>query len=148
MSPIREDTEGCASTCWLGSFNLPIGGHVMAATELARFEQLLTTMTQAMKLHGLRHKTIDSYRRTMVRVAGHFGRCPDDLKPDDLKPDDLKPDDLKPDELKTYFAALLEEYSWSTIKVDLSSLQFLHRYVLEREMEWVTIVRPPRIQCP
>lgn len=74
----------------------------------------------------------------MVRVAGHFGRCPDDLKPDDLKPD----------ELKTYFAALLEEYSWSTIKVDLSSLQFLHRYVLEREMEWVTIVRPPESNAP
>lgn len=88
-------------------------------------------MTQAMQLHGLRVKTIDSYRRTLYRVAGHFRRCPDDLKPD---------------ELKEYFAAMLEQYSWSTIKVDLSSLQFFHRYVLEREMEWIKIIRPPRVR--
>ena len=88
-------------------------------------------MTQAMKLHALRIKTIDSYRRTLFRVAGHFSRCPDDLKPD---------------ELKEYFSTMLEQYSWSTIKVDLSSLQFFHRYALEREMEWVKIIRPPRVR--
>jgi len=41
---------------------------------------------------------------------------------------------------------MLEQYSWSTIKVDLSSLQFFHRYVLEREMEWIKIIRPPRVR--
>ncbi|WP_231598017.1 site-specific integrase [Synechococcus sp. CBW1002] len=84
-----------------------------------------------MRLHGLRSKTIDSYSRTLRRVAGHFDRCPDDLSPDDLK---------------GYFAALLEQYSWSTIKVDLCSLQFFHRYVLDREMEWIKIIRPPRVR--
>jgi len=84
-----------------------------------------------MHLHGLRDKTIDSYRRTLYRIAGHFRRCPDDLRPE---------------ELKEFFAALLEQYSWSTIKVDLSSLQFFHRYVLEREMEWIKIIRPPRVR--
>jgi site-specific recombinase XerD len=64
-------------------------------------------------------------------VAGHFDRCPDDLSPDDLK---------------GYFTALLEQYSWSTIKVDLCSLQFFHRYVLDREMEWIKIIRPPRVR--
>lgn len=103
----------------------------MDPAEQARFEKLLYAMTQAMQLHGLRVKTIDSYRRTLYRVAGHFRRCPDDLKPD---------------ELKEYFAAMLEQYSWSTIKVDLSSLQFFHRYVLEREMEWIKIIRPPRVR--
>ena len=81
----------------------------MDPAEQARFDTLLFAMTQAMKLHGLRDKTIDSYRRTIYRVAGHFRRCPDNLAPD---------------ELKEYFSALLERYSWSTIKVDLSSLQF------------------------
>jgi hypothetical protein len=42
------------------------------------------------------------------------------------------------------FTATLEQYSWSTIKVDLSSLQCFHRYVLEREMEWTKLIRPPR----
>ena len=103
----------------------------MDPAEQARFDKLLEAMMQAMQLHGLRDKTIDSYRRTIYRVAGHFHRCPDNLAPD---------------ELKEYFSALLERYSWSTIKVDLSSLQFFHRYVLEREMEWIKIIRPPRIR--
>jgi site-specific recombinase XerD len=103
----------------------------MDPAEQARFDRLLDAMTRAMRLHGLRDKTVDSYRRTLYRVAGHFCRCPDNLQPD---------------ELKAYFAALLEQYSWSTIKVDLSSLQFFHRYVLEREMEWIKIIRPPRVR--
>ncbi len=103
----------------------------MDAADQARFDKLLETMTQAMHLHGLRDKTIDSYRRKLCRIAGHFRSCPDDLRPE---------------ELKEYFAALLEPYSWSTIKVDLSSLQFFHRYVLEREMEWIKIIRPPRVR--
>ena len=103
----------------------------MDPAEQARFNQRLEVMMQAMHLHGLREKTIDSYRRTLYRIAGHFGRCPDDLQPD---------------ELKEYFSAMLEQYSWSTIKVDLSSLQFFHRYVLEREMEWIKIIRPPCVR--
>jgi site-specific recombinase XerD len=103
----------------------------MDPAEQARFDRLLDAMTRAMRLHGLRDKTVDSYRRTLYRVAGHLCRCPDNLQPD---------------ELKAYFAALLEQYSWSTIKVDLSSLQFFHRYVLEREMEWIKIIRPPRVR--
>jgi len=103
----------------------------MDSAEQERFDRLFDATVQAMQLHGLRSKTIDSYCRTLRRVAGHFGRCPDDLTPA---------------ELKEYFSALLEQYSWSTIKVDLSSLQFFHRYVLDREMEWIKIIRPPRVR--
>lgn len=39
---------------------------------------------------------------------------------------------------------MLEQYSWSTIKVDLSCLQCFHRYVLVREMEWIKLILPPR----
>ena len=102
----------------------------MNSTEQERFDRLFDANVNAMRLHGLRSKTIDSYSRTLRRVAGHFDRCPDDLSPDDLK---------------EYFAALLEQYSWSTIKVDLCGLQFFHRYVLDREMEWIKIIRPPRV---
>lgn len=66
----------------------------------------------------------------MRRVAHYFDRCPDDLTPT---------------ELKDFFSTMLEHYSWSTIKVTLSALQFFHRYVLDREMQWVKIVRPPRV---
>jgi integrase/recombinase XerD len=89
----------------------------MNASEMERFHRLFEELLQALKLHGLRPKTIDSYCRSIRRVANHFGRTPDDLKPD---------------ELKSYFSSLIESYSWSTIKVDLSALQFLHRYVLGR----------------
>jgi site-specific recombinase XerD len=66
----------------------------------------------------------------MRRVAHYFDRCPDELTPT---------------ELKDFFSSMLEHYSWSTIKVTLSALQFFHRYVLDREMQWVKIVRPPRV---
>jgi site-specific recombinase XerD len=78
----------------------------------------------------LRDKTIVSYRRALYRVAVNLARCKDDLMPDELK--------------QYLAAALLEQYSWSTIKVDLSSLQLFHRYGLEREMEWIKIIQPPR----
>jgi integrase/recombinase XerD len=84
-----------------------------------------------MKLHGLRKKTIDSSCLTLRRVANFFGRCPDNITSG---------------EYRAYFKNLTERYSWSTVKVDLSSLQFFHRYVLDREMEWVKIVRPPRVR--
>jgi integrase/recombinase XerD len=79
----------------------------MDPAEQARFDSRLDAMTQAMHLHGLSGKTTDSYRRTLYRIAEHFGRCPDDLQPD---------------ELKDYFSTMLEQYSWSTIKVGISSL--------------------------
>ena len=69
----------------------------MDPAEQARFDSRLDAMTQAMHLHGLRDKTIDSYRRTLYRIAGYFSRCPDDLQPD---------------ELKDYFSTMLEQYSY------------------------------------
>jgi hypothetical protein len=82
-------------------------------------------MTQAMKLHGLRPRPIENSCSSMRRVVHYFDRCPGDLNPT---------------ELKEFFAAMLERYSWSTIRVTLSALQFFHRYVLDRELEWIKIV--------
>jgi len=99
----------------------------MNPSEQERFDRLNTNAIQAMKLHGLRKKTINSYCLTLRRVASFFERCQDNLTTD---------------EFRSYFASLTDQYSWSTVKVDLSSLQFFHRYVLDREMKWVKIVRP------
>jgi integrase/recombinase XerD len=51
----------------------------MDSSELERFEPLYEEMIQAMKLHGLRSKTIESYCCSIRRVAHFFNRCPDDL---------------------------------------------------------------------
>lgn len=102
----------------------------MNSSELDHFHSLYEEMIRAMKLHGLRIRTIESYCSSMRRVAHYFDRCPDELTPT---------------ELKDFFSSMLEHYSWSTIKVTLSALQFFHRYVLDREMQWVKIVRPPRV---
>jgi site-specific recombinase XerD len=41
---------------------------------------------------------------------------------------------------------MLENYSWSSLKVDLWGLVFFYRHVLERELEWIEIVKPPQTQ--
>ena len=105
----------------------------MNKKEHVRFDRLYADMLQALKLQGKRGKTIDGYSRAVRRVAGYFQRCPDNLSVT---------------ELKDYFASLLESYSWSSIKVDLWGLQFFHRHVLGRPMEWIDIVKPPNVQSP
>lgn len=99
----------------------------MNSAEEAKVNHLFEVYQQVMKLHGLRDRTIESYSRTLRRVASYFQRSPDNLSAD---------------ELKDYFSWMLEKYSWSTVNVELSGLIFLHRYVLERELEWFKIVRP------
>jgi integrase/recombinase XerD len=97
--------------------------------EQERFDRLYTRHLQALKLQGKRGKTIDGYARAVRRIAGHFDRCPDNLTPDDLK---------------DYYSWMVENYSWSSVKVDLWGLVFFYRHVLSRELEWIEIVKPPQ----
>lgn len=101
----------------------------METHEQERFDRLYAQHLQALKLQGKRGKTIDGYARAVRRIAGHFERCPDNLTPD---------------ELKGYYSWMVENYSWSSVKVDLWGLVFFYRYVLSRELEWIEIVKPPR----
>jgi len=94
-----------------------------------RFDALYSKHLQALKLQGKREKTIDGYARALRRIAGYFDCCPDSLEPD---------------QLKTYFAWMVENYSWSSVKVDLWGLSFFYRHVLGRKMEWIEIVNPPK----
>jgi site-specific recombinase XerD len=98
------------------------------AIEQARFNPLYEQMLQALKLQGKRPKTIEAYSRAVRRVAGFYDRCPDTLDAA---------------QLKTYFASLLETHSWSTIKLDRNGLQFFYKHVLDKQWEWVDIIKPP-----
>ena len=108
---------------------IPLGGNLtMEQHEQERFDLLYAQHLQALNLQGKRGKTIDGYSRAVRRIAGYFNRCPDNLTAADLK---------------TYFAWMVENYSWSSVKVDLWGLSFFFRHVLGQPMDWVDIVKPP-----
>ena len=75
--------------------------------ERARFGNQYGKLQEALVCQGLRPKTISAYSRGVRRVAGYFKRCPDNLTAD---------------ELKSYFAALVESHSWSTVKLDRNGI--------------------------
>lgn len=93
----------------------------MKADELEKFKTLLAAYEQALRLQRKRERTIETYRQYLWKVANYFNRCPDDLSSC---------------ELKSYFSWMLSRYTSNTVNVQVSSLVFLHRYVLNREVEW------------
>ncbi|WP_084888730.1 phage integrase N-terminal SAM-like domain-containing protein [Vibrio sp. qd031] len=101
----------------------------MNANELARYNTLYEQHLTNLKLQGKRPATMDAYSRAVRRIS-HFFDCSPDL--------------LTTSQLKQYFARLIETHSWSTVKLDRNGLQFFYRYALDKQWEWVNIVRPPR----
>tara|TARA_R110001592_G_scaffold330564_1_gene612769 strand:+ start:617 stop:1009 length:393 start_codon:yes stop_codon:yes gene_type:complete len=91
------------------------------------YQQHLTNLT----LQGKRPATIDAYSRAVRRITSFFDRTPDTLTKADLK---------------YYFAHLVKTHSWSIIKLDRNGLQFFYRYTLERQWEWLSIVKPPQVK--
>ena len=77
----------------------------MNATDNARFKHLYAKLLTALKLQGLRPKTIDAYSRAVRRITKHFDCCPDTLTKD---------------QVKSYFSTLVDSHSWSTVKLDRS----------------------------
>ena len=88
-------------------------------------------MQGALRRQGLSEATRDSYARALRRLQEEV---------------DQPLDQLNVTHLKDYFSNLIESHSWSTVKVDRCGLQFFYRHVLERDWNWVHIVRPPREQ--
>jgi integrase len=39
---------------------------------------------------------------------------------------------------------MVENYSWSSVKVDLWGLCFFYQHVLGQPMDWVDIIKPPK----
>jgi integrase/recombinase XerD len=98
----------------------------MNAEELVKFKQLLAAYDQALRLQRMRERTIETYRQYLWKAAKHFNRCPDNLSAD---------------ELKSYFAWMLSCYAPNTVNVQVASLVFLYRHVLNREVEWRKIIK-------
>lgn len=94
-----------------------------------RFDTLYQSMLLNLELQGMKHKTIDSYSRTIRRAGEYFQN---------------EPDKVNPQQLKGYFKNLIDlGYSWSTVKADRCALQFFFKHVVGKEWEWVDIVKPP-----
>src|SRR5699024_6060815 len=68
------------------------------------------------------------YARAVRRIARVFDRCPDDLTVE---------------ELEQYFTDLVDSHSWSMVKIDRNGLRFFFEQVLDREMPWLNLVKPP-----
>jgi len=88
-------------------------------------------MQRALRRQGLSEATRDSYARALRRLQAQV---------------EVPLDQLGVSHLKDYFSKLIESRSWSTVKVDRCGLQFFYLHVLERDWNWVRIVRPPRAQ--
>jgi len=103
----------------------------MNSEDQQRFDILYRQNIAALKRQGKQDKTIDGYSRALRRIA-EYHSCP--------------PDQLSTDDLKHFFDALIETHSWSTVKVDLSSLKFFYRHVLSIDWVWMDIVNPPQVR--
>jgi len=84
-----------------------------------------------LRLQGKRPSTIDAYARAVRCITTFF---------------DKTPDTLKVQELKVYFNKLIQSHSWSTVKLDRNGLQFFYRYTLNKQWEWLSIVKPPQVK--
>lgn len=101
----------------------------MNPTEQERYNRLYEQHLTNLTLQGKRPATIDAYSRAVRRISEFFDVCPDALSTDDLK---------------EYFASLISTHSWSTVKLDRNGLQFFYRYTLDKQWEWLDIVKPPQ----
>lgn len=67
----------------------------------------------------------------MRRITEYFDRCPDTLTIEDLR---------------RYFSQLIGQVSWSTIKIDRCGLQFFYKHTLNKQWEWIGIIKPPKVK--
>lgn len=102
----------------------------MNPNEVNRFNKLYQCHLRLLKLQGKSQKTIDAYSRAIRRVREYFDCCPDQLTRE---------------QFEIYFAELVASHSWSTVKIDRNGLQFFWKYVLKKDWQWLTIVKPPKI---
>jgi site-specific recombinase XerD len=102
------------------------------AFQQSRFDALYAQHLRALKLQGKAAATIDGYARAVRRVALYFDRCPDQLSEEDFK---------------TYFASLIDDRSWSLVKIERCGLQFFYQHVLGRQWPWVDMVKAPQVSA-
>ncbi len=105
--------------------------YTMNQSDVNRFDKLYERHQKTLKLQGKAKKTVDAYSRAIRRVWAYFGCCPDKLTPKDLE---------------NYFADLVVSHSWSTVKIDRCGLQHFWKFVLDKDWQWVNIVKPPKVK--
>jgi len=103
----------------------------MNQAEANRFNELYQHHLQRLKLQGKSQKTIDAYARAVRRIREHFDCCPDQLT-------------LQ--QRENYFSDLVASHSWSTVKIDRNGLQFFWKHVLNRDWQWLNIVKAPNVR--
>lgn len=101
----------------------------MNKAQQAKFNKLYKQHLSALRRQGKSDNTIDSYSRPVRRITEHFDRSPDTLTKK---------------QLEQYFNYLIDHYSWSTIKTDRNGLQFFYKHVLNKQWDWINIVKPPQ----
>jgi len=103
----------------------------MNTSQTQRYNYLYEQHLNNLRLQGKRPSTIDAYARAVRRITAFFDKTPDTLTTADLK---------------QYFNCLIQTHSWSTIKLDRNGLQFFYRYTLNKQWEWLSIVKPPQVK--
>src|SRR4030066_2052557 len=103
----------------------------MHQAETKRFNELYQQQLRLLKLQGKAPKTIDAYSRAVRRIRDYFDCCPDLLTLE---------------QRETYFSNLVQSHSWSTVKIDRNGLQFFWKHVLDRDWQWVNLVKAPKVQ--
>jgi integrase/recombinase XerD len=105
--------------------------YTMNKAKTNRFNELYERHLRLLKLQGKAQKTIDAYARAVRRISEYFGCCPDQLTVE---------------QREKYFSKLVESHSWSTVKVDRNGLQFFWKHVLERDWQWINMVKAPKVK--
>ena len=100
----------------------------MNKTETNRFNKLYERHLRLLKLAGKSQKTIDGYSRSVRRITECFDCCPDQLTLE---------------QREQYFSDLIDSHSWSTVKVDRNGLQFFWEHVLNRDWQWINMIKGP-----
>jgi integrase/recombinase XerD len=103
----------------------------MNKAQKARFNSLYQQHLNALKRQGKSPKTVEAYCRAVRRITDFFDRCPDRLSVNDLK---------------DYFTSLVQSHSWSTVKLDRNGLQFFYKHTLNKQWDWIDIVKPPQVR--
>ena len=103
----------------------------MNHNETIQSNTLFQNNLNELTLQGKSKRTIYLYSSYIRKISVFFDRCPDNLTID---------------ELKIYFLDLIENRSWSAVKIARCALQFLYKYVLHREWDWINLVQPPRVK--
>ena len=94
------------------------------------FARNYESLLKRLKLRGMQPKTVEAYSHGVRRAGAHF---------------DYRIDDLSKDQLTDYFAQILEQLSWSTLKHDLYGLKFYYAYVLDKPWPGAELTKAPKV---